>query len=140
MNLPLTVDVRYLVASQRFAVTRSIRNVLRNHFEDSFQSPEQVNHIELQLEKVSEKIREVTRSLLSRREQAIQGSDRPSTVSKPFDSVWKLRPDRDDKEVLDFSAWSVFLLHMMVHKAYCALYHPLVRDPAIFGDEGIRAR
>ena len=130
MNLLLTVDIRYLVASQRFAVTRAIRNVLRNHFEDSFQSPEQVRHIEQQLEKVSEKIREVTRSLLGRKEQAIQGSDRPSTVSKPFDSVWKLRPDRDDKEVLDFTAWSVFLLHMMVHKAYCALY----------GDEGIRAR
>lgn len=140
MNLLLTDDVRYLVASQRFTITRAIRNVLRNHFEDSFQSPEQVRHIELQLEKVSEKIREITRSLLSRRDQAIEESERPSTVSKPFDSVWKLRPDRDDKEVLDFSAWSVFLLHMMIHKAYCALYHPLVRDPVIFGDERTRTR
>src|SRR5690348_14499170 len=46
--LILKVDVRYLVASNRYDVTKKMRVVLRLHFEDALQSTEQVHDISKQ--------------------------------------------------------------------------------------------
>ena len=68
------------------------------------------------------------------------GTGDQSLAARPFDRVWSLRPDADDKEVIDFSAWAAILLHLMVHKAYCVLYRPLFSDQSMSGSEVIRAK
>lgn len=58
---------------------------------------------------------------------------------KSFDRVWRLG-NGHDQEVLNFCAWSAILLHLMVHKAFCVLYHALFRDPDMVSNPQIRTR
>ncbi|KIW31647.1 hypothetical protein, variant 1 [Cladophialophora immunda] len=140
------VDVRYLVASRRYEITREIRRVLVLHFEDAFQSPEVVADCAGRLRMIADRTSATVDTLLKARataEAKVARSSTPRAVEQAssmldFDRVWTLRPDPSDKEAVDFTAWSALLLHLMVHKAYCVLYHPLFRDPAMLADENIR--
>ncbi|OAL25418.1 hypothetical protein AYO20_10452 [Fonsecaea nubica] len=140
------IDVRYLVASRRYEITREIRRVLVLHFEDGFQSLEVVADCAGRLRTIADRTSATVDTLLKAR-VAAESKAAKSTTPRPFDQaplmldfdrVWTLRPDPSDKEVVDFTAWSALLLHLMVHKAYCVLYHPLFRDPAMVADENIR--
>ncbi|EXJ80889.1 hypothetical protein A1O3_07177 [Capronia epimyces CBS 606.96] len=139
------VDIRYLVASQRYQVTKEIRTVLIGHFEDSFQSLRHVSEMERRLRTVAENTSATTEMLLRSRPSSVSGYSNvasprnPSTIPGVFDRVWKLQPDAGDHEVINFTTWSVPLLHLMVHKAYCVLYHPLFRDPVMSAHESIRS-
>ncbi|KIW09949.1 hypothetical protein PV08_11725 [Exophiala spinifera] len=140
-NVNTEVDVRYVVALQRYKVTKEIREVLKYHFEDHFQSLDQVNEVAKQLKDVANSVKSTVETLL----RSTPASSRPTRVAegqnlkgRPFDRAWSLRLDADDKEVVDFSAWAVFLLHLMVHKAYCVLYRPLFRDQAMSVHDVIR--
>ncbi|OAP61017.1 hypothetical protein AYL99_06021 [Fonsecaea erecta] len=144
---PQDVDVRYLVASRRYEITREIRRVLVLHFEDAFQSLDVVADCAGRLRMIADRTSATVDTLLKARASAetkssISTTPRPAdqgpAVMLDFDRVWTLRPDPSDKEVVDFTAWSALLLHLMVHKAYCVLYHPLFRDPAMVADENIR--
>ncbi|KAK6369419.1 hypothetical protein LTS17_009762 [Exophiala oligosperma] len=138
-------DIRYVVALQRYKVTKEIREVLKYHFEDYFQSLDQVNEVAKRLKDVANSVRSTVETLL----RSNSGSSTPTAIrnraleddsqgGRPFDRVWGLRPDPNDKEVVDFTIWAVFLLHLMVHKAYCVLYRPLFRDPAMSAHDVIR--
>jgi hypothetical protein len=142
--------VRYLVASKRYEVTKEIRGILRSHFEDAFKSPEQVHDAAKELRKIAEHISATVEVLLetsasssglssavSRTGTCSEGS---STPSNTFDRIWKIKPDGNDQEVFNFCSWSTMLLHLMVHKAFCVLYHPLFRDPAMISDSRLRTR
>jgi hypothetical protein len=61
-----------------------------------------------------------------------------ATEPKAFDRRWKLEPDENDSEVFNFSSWSSILLHLMVHKAFCVLYHPLFKDATMASNVAIR--
>ncbi|EXJ71409.1 uncharacterized protein A1O5_05216 [Cladophialophora psammophila CBS 110553] len=140
------VDIRYLVASRRYEITREIRRVLVLHFEDAFQSIEVVADCAARLRMIADRTSATVDTLLKARATAEARAAR-STTPRPaehappmlgFDRVWTLRPEPSDREVVDFTAWSALLLHLMVHKAYCVLYHPLFRDPAMVADENVR--
>lgn len=136
-----------MVALQRYKVTKEIREVLKHHFEDYFQSLDQVNEVAKRLKDVENSVKSTIETLL----RSNSGSSTPTATRRsvvqderldprPFDRVWGLRPAPDDKDVVDFSTWAVFLLHLMVHKAYCVLYRPLFRDPAMFAHDVIRIK
>ncbi|KIX95318.1 uncharacterized protein Z520_08835 [Fonsecaea multimorphosa CBS 102226] len=140
------VDVRYLVASRRYEITREIRRVLVLHFEDAFQSLDVVADCAGRLRMIADRTSAAVDTLLKARAAAeakvARSTPRPVEQGPPvmlaFDRVWTLRPDPSDKDVVDFTAWSALLLHLMVHKAYCVLYHPLFRDPVLVADENVR--
>jgi hypothetical protein len=142
--------VRYLVASKRYEVTKEIRGIIRSHFEDAFKSPEQVHDVAKELRKVAEHISATVEVLLdtsasssglssavTRIGAGLEGSSKPSNT---FDRIWKIKAAVNDQEVVNFCSWSVLLLHLMVHKAFGVLYHPLFRDPAMISDTRLRTR
>ncbi|KAK4948637.1 hypothetical protein LTR10_012641 [Elasticomyces elasticus] len=135
------VDIRYMVASQRYEVTKEIRNILKCHFEDHFQSLEHVNDVARRLRDVAERARATTETLLNARSSyaATSAVADQTAAARHFARVWKLRPDVKDTEVGDFLAWAALLVHLMVHKAYCVLYRPLFRDPSLGSHEVIRS-
>jgi hypothetical protein len=138
----VAVDLRYLVAFQRYEITKEIRSVLIGHFEDHFQSLEHVNDMARRLKSLAEKTGTTTETLLRSRGSSVSGHSQadPGGVSDAFDRVWRVRPDAGDLEVANFAAWAAPLLHLMVHKAYCVLYHPLFRDPNMGAYESIRSK
>lgn len=133
--LILPADVRYLVAVKRYAVTKEIRVILRSHFEDAFDSSSELNETLSKLEKIAEQVNQTIELLLdlSGSPDRSRNSSYPSKVGE-FGRVWRLEQGTDDKEVKDFASWSALLLHMMIHKAYCILFHPIFRNaPSIPG-------
>ena len=143
-----SVDVRYLVATRRYEVSKKMRYVLRLHFEDALQSAAQVHEVAEQLQtvadQVSKTIRVLTRSSssppLRRATSSGSSANRSNVESKLFDRVWKLNGEGDDQEVLDFCSWSAILLHLMTHKLFCVLYHSLFRDPNMVSNAELRTR
>ena len=142
--------MRYLVAAKRYEATKEIRSILRYHFEDAFQSPEQVHDVARQLGEVARQIDATAQVLLTTDSSTphqpsaaspngtrVEGS---ITEPKAFDRRWKLESSEDDLEVANFSSWSSILLHLMVHKAFCVLYHPLFKDVTMASSEAIRTR
>jgi len=143
-----TVDVRYLVAARRYEISKEFRAILRLHFEDALQSLDQVNDIAQQLTAVSARTSQTMAELLPTarsfplRHSAHTTSGGPSATAAPksFARIWKVDPDGDDADVVTFCAWAAILLHLMVHKAYCILYHPLFKDPAMASNISVRAK
>ena len=144
-----SVDVRYLVATRRYEVSKKMRYVLRLHFEDALQSAEQVHEIAEQLQTVAEQVSKTIRVLLtpsssspSLRRATSSGSsaNRSNVESKSFDRVWRLGGEGDDQEALNFCSWSAILLHLMTHKVFCVLYHALFRDPNMVSNAELRTR
>ena len=139
--------MRYLVASKRYECTKAIRGILRSHFEDAFTTPEQVYEVAKELKNIAEHISVTVEVLLethtsptelpSASARALSG---PKTPEKPFNRVWKIESDSNDMEAAKFRSWAALLLHLMVHKAYNVLYHPLFRDPAMICDTQLRTR
>src|SRR5882757_9403904 len=147
----MAVDIRYMVASQRYEITQEIRGVLKGHFEDYFQSLDHVNSAAKRLRKVAERANSTTQTLFKSSASSVSNhsniaspangrAENPGTMPRAFDRVWKLEPEVNDQEVVEFSAWSALLLHLMVHKAYCVLYRPLFRDPSMGAHESIRSK
>ncbi|KAK5231693.1 hypothetical protein LTR72_000877 [Exophiala xenobiotica] len=134
------------VASRRYEITKEIRVILKCHFEDHFSSPDHVNEVAERLDAVAEGVNSTIETLLkvrSSRPRITERSHRSRAGQSPaaqmFERVWSLRPDPDDQEVINFSAWAALLLHLMVHKAYCVLYRPLFKDQSISSHETIRS-
>ena len=128
-----------------------MRVVLRLHFEDALQSTEQVHDIAKQLKAVADQVSATTGILLGRttsppssHPSAVTssgaGTERSNTAPNSFDRIWRVKPDGSDPDVLSFRSWSAILLHLMVHKAFCVLYHPLFRDPAMATNISVRTR
>jgi hypothetical protein len=134
--------MRYLVASHRYEITKQMREILVVHFEDGFQTPEAVETYATQLRATTMRTTATMEKLLAVRQGANQVTsiEASQSASSRFDRTWTLQPDRADVDVLGFSAWAALLLHLMVHKAHCVLYHPLYRDPEMVANEGIRKR
>jgi hypothetical protein len=150
-ELTRVVDVRYLVASKRYEATKEMRTILRLHFEDAFQSPGHVEDVAKRLKTVKDQINATIELLLPQTNTPpacqpsadTSGGARAEDLNKTprsFDRIWKLEPDRSDQEVINFCSWSAILLHLMVHKAFCVLYHPLFRDPVMASNTSIRTR
>ncbi|KAH8816721.1 fungal-specific transcription factor domain-containing protein [Xylogone sp. PMI_703] len=152
------IDVRFLVASQRYHITKEIRAILRLHFEDALQSVEQVNEAVKNLKTPSSNVSKAIARLIPKelvsfsssksvQDQGESYGERRSSTNIPhlsasahtFARIWKLNPDKNDIDVSIFCSWSAILLHLMVHKAYCILYHPLIRDPALAFNPSIRS-
>ena len=144
----MLVDMRFLVAAQRYEITKEIRGILRFHFEDYFDSTESVNEVARHLEETEEHAIAITDMLLKcraeserRRPQAQHNNvDNETESFENFNRVWNVLPNSNDQRVMDFAAWSALLLHMMVHKAYCVLYVPLFKDPSMIEYEEIRMK
>lgn len=135
------VDVRYLVASTRYEVTKVIRSILRYHFEDAFQSRVKIHAMIQRLDHIAVKVRATIQTLLKIGSQSPHrqpGGKYPHSYSvgqnekaTSFDRIWRASADETDPEATGFASWSAMLLHLMIHKAFCVLYHPLIKDSAI---------
>lgn len=134
--------MRYLVASERYAITKEMREILVLHFEDAFESPIAVEECSGRLRAMAMRTATTVETLLEVHANAgATTTTATQTVEHAlpaFDRVWTLQPNPEDREIVNFSAWSALLLHLMVHKAYCVLYHPLFRDPEMVAHESIR--
>jgi hypothetical protein len=126
--LILPADVRYLVAVKRYEVTKEIRLILRSHFEDAFDTSNKLSETLLKLGKITKEVNHVTELLLDLSSSPEVCSNDPRAEVGGFGRPWKLEVGTENKEVRDFASWSALLLHMMIHKAYCILYHPLFRN------------
>lgn len=134
-----------MVAAQRYDITHEIRNILKLHFEDYFQSLNNVKEMARRLQEITTRTKSTARLLLNacQNQPAIPyqtATNIDKRRSRPFDRLWSLHPDCNDKEVLGFSTWAVFLLHFMVHKAHCVLFRPLYRDQSLGADEFIQTK
>jgi len=134
-----------MVAAQRYEITKEIRTILKYHFEDHFQSLNDVQEMTKRLQEVASRTKRTVRVLLnaSSNQPSIQnlgGANRHKTISQPFNRPWSLNPSSYDKEVLGFTTWAAFLLHFMVHKAHCVLFRPLFRDQTLGAEEFIRSK
>lgn len=138
------VDVRYLVAARRYEVTTAIRTILRAHFEDSLQSPGQVQEAVKNLDKALANTHATTRQLLdsaSSQFTRISTRRRPlNPILQPYHRTWGLDLNEKPWEVTNFCGWSALLLHLMVHKAFCILYHPLFKEGDYEAHVNIRRR
>lgn len=133
-------------------MTKEIRNILRLHFEDAFQSVDQVNEVNETLKFASGNVSKTIAQLLSaataaafphRDSVSIHNESTAHARDLSTDSfarIWKLDPSEHDADASIFCSWSPILLHLMVHKAYCILYHPLIRDPALAFNPSIRSK
>ncbi|RFU34147.1 hypothetical protein B7463_g2233, partial [Scytalidium lignicola] len=126
-NVKLT-DVRYVVAVKRYEVTKQIRLILRFHFEDAFDSPTRLDDTLLKLQDIANQVNQTVEWLLSFGNLPELSRNNSHLKAGNFGRVWKIEAGTADKEVNDFASWSALLLHMMIHKAYCILYHPLFRN------------
>lgn len=126
--LILPADVRYLVAVKRYEVTKEIRIILRSHFEDAFETSNWLSETLLKLGEITKEINRTTELLLDLSSSPEVSSKDPRSKVCGFGRPWKLELGTEDKEVREFASWSALLLHMMIHKAYCILYHPLFRN------------
>ncbi|OAL47427.1 hypothetical protein IQ07DRAFT_646375 [Pyrenochaeta sp. DS3sAY3a] len=139
-------DVRYLVATKRYTVSSEIRRILRLHFEDGLQTIEQVNEAAAKLQIVAQEVGETVHLLIAHARVLNPRGPTTSTTEShdntprrgvtPFDNAWSF--DNGDSEVHNFCAWAAILIHLMVHKAFCVLYHALFRDPEMVSDMHIR--
>ena len=120
--------MRYLVAVNRYGVTKEIRVILRSHFEDAFDISNRLSETLLQLGEITKEINLTTGLLLDWSNSTKTSSNDSPAEAGGFGRPWKLEDGTGDEEVRDFAAWSALLLHMMIHKAYCILYHPLFRN------------
>jgi hypothetical protein len=132
--------MRYLVASHRYAITKEMREILVLHFEDAFQSFEAVDESDSRLQAVAARTSATVETLLRANENAGGVGAAGDQVHRDFARMWTLQPDPTDRDVVDFSAWAALLLHLMTHKAYCVLYHPLFRDPAMVANNSVRTK
>jgi len=142
--------VRFLVAARRYEATKEIRRILRYHFEDAFQSPEQVHEAAKHLGEVAKQINATAQLLLatdsttshqpSAASPNVTRAKASTTEPKAFDHRWRLDSDENDLEVVNFSSWASVLLHLMVHKAFCVLYHPLFKDTTMSSSVAIRTK
>lgn len=123
-------DIRYIVAAKRYEASKEMRNILRLHFEDAFEDRRILDSAENRLASLTDSMGRTCHSLL---EMCSSCSLPTSTyrdlsgdgVDSGFSRVWSLKPGEScDREAMNFASWSVLLLHMMVHKTYCTLYHP----------------
>lgn len=132
----------------RYEVSKAMRHVLRLHFENTLQSPQQVHQVAEQLRSVTDRVNGTVKELLVQAGSA--DLSRATLSPRPFGSGRSSKPEsfaptwqvgtEDIPEQLDFCAWSAILLHLMTHKAFCVLYNALYRDPDMASDPQIRTR
>ena len=134
------------MAVERYQLSRQIRAILKLHFEDSLQSADQFSECAEHLRSVWNSVSTTSRELLPKAGSPIYDNinfatdESGTTTTKSFTRIWKIDPHGSDREVSSFCAWATILLHLMVHKAYCILYHPIFRDPILADNETLRSR
>lgn len=133
-------DVRYIVAAKRYETTKEIREILRLHLEDAFDSQEHIDETVTKLNRLGQRISQSCNDLLTICARcSLPNASSENGAGAAFGRIWKLEPGGVcDREVMNFTFWSVILLHMMVHKAYCTLYHPIFSRSDV--NEAIRIR
>lgn len=109
-------------------MTKAIRLILRSHFEDAFDSSNRLSEILRQLAEITKDINQTTELLLDVSSSPQISRNGSSVKVEGFKQPWSLELCTEVKEARDFATWSALLLHMMIHKAYCILYHPLFKN------------
>ena len=118
-----------------------MRGIIRAHFEDDFKSPEQVLEVAKGLKTTADLTSPTVEMLVETGTSSTRAvSESLGIRATTFERVWKVNPDWNDTEVYRFCSWSALLLHLMVHKAFGALFHPLFRDPSMISDGRLRTR
>jgi hypothetical protein len=114
---PNILDVRLMVAVDRYSITSILRRILRRQFDTTPMTKDDFSCLKEEVD--------VLRSRISARiEQLVRicGQEKPIhyhvSTSHTFEEGYESA----------FVAWAQLLLQLMVHKTYCVLYQPLVRD------------
>lgn len=140
------VDVRYLVATYRYRCTRVMRRIIRCHFDNELQTNAQIKEILRQLDELGSDLHSVIQSLLNldrqndREGDVALSDERSRSIPRASDQTWSLAAENQAPAVLAFRSWAAILLHLMLHKAYIILYHPLFRSASRSAHINIRAR
>jgi hypothetical protein len=143
-----------VVALERYNITKVLRGILKGHFEHFFHSLENVNSAVQKLMDVAEGIKATIQTLFRSRHSSVSTNPtlavpdcagvadqkRLGTVAEAWDRVWNFHTCPGDQEVLNFFVLSQLLLHLMIHKAYCLLYFPLIRESSMGMYASIRSR
>jgi hypothetical protein len=115
----LDLSPGYVLAAGRYDSTSCIRNILLRQFAPQ---PLDVNELKISIEALSARLNERMKTLATIRSHAVQqdfsnlSTDANSPLSKP------------EANLDAFGGWSEDLLKLMVEKAYCTLYQPLMQD------------
>lgn len=148
-----SVDIRYLVTTCRYTITKELRHVIRSHFEDEIQTLEELERAVECLDLMATKVHDVTKLLLDSLDQPVgdenpapspppsnRKKEPPDPMPKSANTVWTLDSGPLDPSVRAFQSFAVILLHLMVHKSYCVLFSPLFRDHEMSSNPTVRIR
>ena len=108
-----TLDVRLMVAVDRYSITSMLRRIFRRQFDTTPLSRNDFSRLK-------EKANALDSRISARIGQLCRISNQES---EPTDNLYE--------EGLDshaFIEWAQLLLKLMVHKTYCVLYQPLVQE------------
>lgn len=152
-SLSSPVDIRYLITTCRYTITKELRHIIRSHFEDEIQSLEELERAVERLDIMATKVHDVTKLMLDSLEQptreqnvgpspppSSRKKDLPDPMPKSAGTVWTLDSGQLDESVRAFQSFAVLLLHLMVHKSYCVLFSPLFRDHEMSSNPSVRIR
>lgn len=105
------LDVRLMVAVDRYSITSMLRRILRRQFDITPLSKDDFTSLRSEVDMLHSRIRART--------------DQLRTICERKRSDPSLLADDFDEPV--FTDWAERLLKLMVHKTYCVLFQPLVR-------------
>ena len=111
----------YILAAGRYDSTSCIRNILHRQFAPQ---PLDVKSLKESIEALSVRLNERMKILSKIRSNGVQ-QDFSSLSTDPSSPLSDPDPDSSSDA---FGGWSEELLKLMVEKAYCTLYQPLMQD------------
>ncbi|KAK5994272.1 Transcription factor yanR-like protein [Cladobotryum mycophilum] len=109
---PSMLDLRLMVAVDRYSITSTLRRILRRQFDTTPLTKTDFTSLRGEVE--------VLDSRISARIAQLTNICEHQRTDKAYEG---------DFDKLTFVEWAQLLLKLMVHKTYCVLYQPLVRDP-----------
>ena len=139
-------DIRLFVANCRYRCTEHIRRIVRGHLDGHLQDNQQIQAALDQLVDLETEIRTAV-SLLRRETPEMAWATATSTKQQrsgksqaEMECSWFIDAEAYEPTVAAFRSWAATLLHLMVHKAYVTLLHPLYRISEDKVGPGVRSR
>ena len=121
----IILDVRLMVAVDRYSITSMLRRILRRQFDITPLTKDDFISLKEEVDVLDSRINSRIDQLNSVGDQR-KRSESASVVDAEvkFGDLYE-----EGFDELAFIAWGQLLLQLMVHKTYCVLYQPLVRHP-----------
>jgi hypothetical protein len=123
VELGPTVDLNYILTAGRYDATSHIRSILLRQFSAQIVTLNGLEDIEEGIGKLKARMeKRIERLALQSRHE--YGSSRTASSSSSSVSSSDV-----SEEISPRVRWGTDLLHLMIEKAYCLVYQPMMRDP-----------